>query len=76
MTAVAPEDKPLTLREWISAAGFLFLFYLVVGFFWADSRVAGFDAYGIEKPLTYAAHVAAWPLLIFFDFDVFGLHLT
>ncbi|WP_183095236.1 hypothetical protein [Nocardioides stalactiti] len=70
------DEKPWTLGEKLSAAGFLLAFYVLVGLVWADSHVANFDAFGIEKPITYAAHVAAWPLLIFVDLDVLGLHLT
>jgi hypothetical protein len=76
MATVDTEQKPMTLTEWLHAAGFVLAIYVLVGLFWADSHTASFDAYGVEKPITYALHVAAWPLLIFFDFDVFGLHLS
>lgn len=66
----------MTVSEWLSAAGMLLAVYVLIGLFWADRRSPSFDAYGIEEPLTYAAHVAAWPILIFTDLDVFGLHLT
>jgi hypothetical protein len=65
----------MTLGEWISAAGFVLAIYVVVGLVWADIHADTADAIGIEKMATYALHVAAWPLLVFFDFDVFGLQL-
>ncbi|KAA1416882.1 hypothetical protein F0U44_16990 [Nocardioides humilatus] len=74
--AAATDDKPMTLGEWISAAGFILAFYVLIGLFWADGHADTVHAIGIEKMATYALHVAAWPALIFFDFDVFGIHLT
>ena len=31
---------------------------------------------GVEKPITYALHVAMWPILVFTDLDLFGLPLS
>lgn len=76
MATTETERKPLTLGERLTAAGFLLVIYVLIGLFWADSRAAELDAFGIEKPITYAAHVALWPVLVFADLDVFGLHLT
>jgi hypothetical protein len=76
MTSVDTEQKPMTLSEWLGAAGLLLAVYVLVGFFWADSHAQNFDAFGVEKPITYGLHIAAWPILVFTDLDVFGLHLT
>lgn len=76
MTAMDTERKPMTMSEWIGAATMLVAVYVLVGLYWADSHASLASAFGIDKPLTYALHVAAWPVLVFTDLDVFGLHLT
>lgn len=76
MTTVETERKPMTLLEWLTAAGFVLAIYVVIGLFWADRQTVNVDAIGIERLLTYGGHVAGWPILVFTDLDVFGLHLT
>ena len=77
MAGTETDEKAMTVGEWVNAAGFLLLVYLLVGLFWADSRGADFDAYGIDKPVTYGLHVVLWPVLVFLDLDldVLGMHL-
>ncbi len=69
-------DQPMTFTDWLAALAFLSIPYLLVGLFWADRQSPGVQAAGYESALTYAGHVIAWPLLIFTDLDVLGLHLT
>lgn len=75
-TRSTPEQKPMSIGEWISAAGFILAIYVVVGLVWADVHADTVDAIGLEKMATYALHVALWPVLVFFDFDLFGVHLS
>lgn len=76
MTTVDTERKPLTLSEWLTAAGLLLAVYVLVGLYWADSHATEMVAFGAEKPITYALHVAIWPVLVFTDLEVFGLRLS
>lgn len=76
MTATDTEREPMTMSEWVGAASMVLACYVLVGLYWADSHASLVDAFGVDKPLTYALHVAAWPVLVFTDLDVFGLHLT
>lgn len=75
-TTQTPTETPMSLSDWLSALAFLAMPYLLAGLFWADRQSPGVQAAGYERTLTYAGHVIAWPLLIFTDIDVIGLHLT
>jgi ACR3 family arsenite efflux pump ArsB len=76
MTTVDTERKPMTLSEWLTAAGMLLAVYVLVGLYWADSHASQMEVFGVEKPISYGLHVAMWPILIFTDLDLFGLHLS
>jgi len=76
MTTTDTDRQPMTRAEWLGATCMLLAVYVLVGLYWADSHASLIDAFGVEKPLTYAGHVAAWPILVFTDLDVFGLQLS
>jgi len=76
MTTVDTERKPLTLSELLGAAVMIGAVWILVGLFWADGHANLNEVFGVEKPITYGLHVALWPILIFTDFDLFGLSLS
>lgn len=76
MTAVDTERKPMAVSEWLGATVMIGAVWILIGLFWADGHANLNEVFGTEKPITYALHVALWPVLIFTDLDVFGLHLT
>jgi ACR3 family arsenite efflux pump ArsB len=76
MTSVDTERKPMTLSEWLTAAGMLLAVYVLVGLYWADSHASQMEVFGVEKPISYGLHVAMWPILVFTDLDLLGLHLS
>lgn len=76
MTSVDTEQKPMTLSEWLGAAVMITAVWVLVGLFWADGHANLNEVFGIEKPITYALHVALWPVLVFTDLDLFGLPLS
>lgn len=75
-TRSTPGRPSMTVGEWVNAAGFVLAVYVVIGLVWADGHADTRDVVGLEKMASYALHVVAWPLLVFFDLDVLGLHLT
>jgi hypothetical protein len=76
MTTVDTERKPLTLSELFGAAVIIGSVWILIGLLWADGHANLGSAFGIEKPITYGLHVVLWPVLVFTDLDLFGIHLT